>query len=230
MNRYLRRRVVPLAVAGVLLPSVGNAQQRRTLELGPVSYMAHNTLRYRYPGEAKWERALGARADLRVVRTRAGVIGLSAFADRYRYLRTLYTCTAGCTNDVARSSPTVTLAVAGRDVWTLSRIGGGLTLERPLAGPLVASVGLIAGETRRATVGQPMTDDHLYVAAREWFAGVEAGLGLRWRDLSVSAGGEYERVPDPDNYLAVLYYGGVPKVYHARFWLRTAYVLPLSRR
>jgi hypothetical protein len=213
----MRRGTVLFAMLLASAPPAATAQSARVIELGVTTGTAHHDFRNRYPGEGNFERTLGVRADLRLLPTPIGVVGITLVFDRYGYNETGFYCTRGCTNDALNTANGFTANAP----WRVDRRGAGLSIQRALPLRLGVNLGVLAGATERTYVGgspPPPFVPFEPSPAHEWFRGIDGGLSVRWRDLVVGVQAEYGRMPHALD---------APNPYYANISARVAYALPL---
>ena len=202
----MSRLLSALTLLAFVVSSPAKAQQLRILEVGITGGVTHHDFHYRYPGEGRWEDALGLRLDLRFRSNNASsAFGVAAIADRYVYSVASGYCISNC---VAMATGTAT----GENVlwfstaWQVTRLGLGGTWQRHLFGSVHGNVGLLAGHSWRQTLDDAPANGPLPSTTGEWFAGGEAGVAVHWRELALGLGGEYGRVPRTE-YALSPYYG-----------------------
>lgn len=196
-------------------PSVAAAQNSRVIEFGITAGTAHHN--NRYGGEQKFEQMLGLRADIRVVPTRIGVVGVSLVFDRYGYNYTGPYCINPPTNDLSCETNRYPLNTP----WRVDRRGAGLTLQHSLPFGFKGNLGALAGATERTYIGASPQPSYVPVEAsprQQWFRGLDGGLSICWRDLVIGVNGEYGRVPRRFD---------APNPYYANVSARIAYALPV---
>lgn len=211
----MRLAKVLLVMLMVAAPSVATAQTSRVIELGITTGVAHHDSRY--PGEEKFERTLGLRADIRVVATRIAVVGVTLVFDRFAYNRTGPYCINTGTNEASCERNRYPVNTP----WRVDRRGAGLTLQHALPLGFRGSVGVLAGVTERTYTGASPQPPYVPVEAsprQQWFRGLDGGLSTRWRDLVIGVNGEYGRVPRRFD---------APNPYYANVTARVAYALPV---
>jgi len=217
----MSRALSVLAVASLVVTLPAQAQQpSRSLELGITGGVSHHDFHYRYPGEGRWEDALGLRLDARLRVSDRNAIGLAVVADRYVYSVAsgicLSTCGPAATATASDHSGSGVVPVA--TAWQVSRLGLGATWQRQLFGPIHGNLGVLAGRSWRETLDDAPATGPLPTTTREWFAGGEAGMTMHWRDLALGLGGEYGRVPRT-HYALRPYYGRiVGRVAYRTWW------------
>jgi hypothetical protein len=214
----MSRLLSALAALYVALALPAQAQSpARILELGITGGVSHHDFHYRYPGEGRWEDLLGLRLDVRFRNTGRGALGVAAIVDRYVYSVASGYCISDCITMLSN-------ATTGENVlwfstaWQVTRLGLGGTWQRQLIGPAHANLGVLAGRSWRQTLDDAPPNGPLPATTQEWFAGLEAGMTIHWRELGFGVGGEYGRVPRTE-YALNPYYGRVV----ARVAYRTAW-------
>jgi hypothetical protein len=215
----MSRSLPVLTVAALIVTLPAQAQQSsRSLELGITGGVSHHDFHYRYPGEGRWEDALGLRLDARLLLRDRSAIGVAIVADRYVYSVAsgicLSTCVPAATAPDHSGSGVVPVATA----WQVSRVGLGATWQQQLFGPIHGNLGVLAGRSWRETLDDAPATGPLPTTTREWFAGGEAGMTVHWRDLAFGVGGEYGRVPRTDHALRPYYGRIVGRVAYRTSW------------
>ncbi len=136
--------------------------------------------------EGRWQQPLGARADLRLITTRAGTVGWQVSADRYQHEMPALPCPEACVWPPPALAP-FTIE------WRAQRLATGVTLRKPLSRHVGVDVGLVGSRTTRRGTVDPDDSRFPPTTLRAWGLGAEAGGYARWRGLLFSAAGEYGR-------------------------------------
>jgi hypothetical protein len=215
----MSRSLSVLAVASLVVTLPVQAQQSsRSLELGITGGVSHHDFHYRYPGEGRWEDALGLRADARLRLSDRNAIGLAVLADRYVYSVAYGICLSTCGPAATAPGHSGSGVVPVATSWQVSRVGLGVTWQRQLFGPIHGNLGVLAGRSWRETLDDAPATGPLPTTTREWFAGGEAGMTVHWRELALGLGGEYGRVPRTSNALSPNYGRIVGRVAYRTWW------------
>ena len=183
-------------------------QPARTLEMGITGGVSHHDFHYRYPGEGRWEDALGFRLDLRFRATQTSAFGVAAIVDRYVYSVASGHCIANCLPTVVSGAAELENTFWFSTAWQVSRLGLGGTWQRQLFGSVHGNLGVLAGHSWRQTLDDAPANGPLPATTTEWFAGGEAGVAVHWKELALGLGGEYGWVPR-GQYALSPYYGRV---------------------
>jgi hypothetical protein len=215
MSRVLS--VLAVALLVVTLPAQAQ-QPSRSLELGITGGVSHHDFHYRYPGEGRWEDALGLRLDARLRVGDRNAIGLAVVADRYVYSVASGICLSPCGPATAAPDYSRPGVVPVATAWQVSRVGFGVTWQRQLLGPIHGNLGVLAGRSWRETLDDAPATGPLPTSTREWFAGGEAGMTVHWRELALGLGGEYGRVPRTYYALSPYYGRIVGRVAYRTWW------------
>jgi hypothetical protein len=212
--------VSAIGLLGIAAAAAG-AQSPRTVEFGVTAGTAHHDFRYRYPGEKPWEQSVGVRIDGRLVRTPAGVVGVSVLADRYTYaLQGMY-CLQNCMTVYNASAITDPAFSPYYEPWQVTRLGVGVTLDRAVLRAIHVNAGVLGGGTERVPTAKLANIGAAGFRTHEWFAGGELGVSYRWRDLAIGTSGEYGRVPHTTYAL---------RPYYTRVSMRIAYAVPVGTK
>lgn len=188
---------VVLAVGLWLVPLQASWAQRYVVELSAVGGLSHHDFHYRYPGEGRWEDPLGVRLDVRRQARVGGEWGIALTADRYEYGNPASHCLSGCgpRSLVPGGDPTAAELLHYTTAWQVSRVGLGVTWQQAVLGPIGVNAGVLAGGSRRGTIGPTPLLAARPEATAEWFAGAELGGSVRLGHIVLGLGGEYGRVP-----------------------------------